>query len=221
MPSSREPVACSGPRRRDLLRAGVLGFLGLGLDDWFRLRASAADRSRPGTPGAELHPDLAGRRAFAHRHLRPQARRAGRRARRVQADRDLGPRPPDQRDLPQPGEDHGPGDPDPQHDLARGRPRPRLASPADRLPALPALVYPSYGSVVSKVREAKRGMLPPYVAIPDGPAFSSSGYLTPGLRPVRRLRRSEPGELPGPEPDAARQGHPGSAAPPQGHGQGA
>jgi hypothetical protein len=48
---------------------------------------------------------------------------------------------------------------------------------------MPALVYPSYGSVVSKVREAKRGMLPPYVAIPDGPAFSSSGYLTPAYDP--------------------------------------
>ena len=30
MPSSRKPVDCSGPGRRDVLRAGVLGFLGLG-----------------------------------------------------------------------------------------------------------------------------------------------------------------------------------------------
>src|SRR5262249_27235622 len=49
---------------------------------------------------------------------------------------------------------------------------------------LPALVYPSYGSVVAKMRESQRGKLPPYVAIPDGPAFSSSGYLTPAYYPV-------------------------------------
>ncbi len=47
----------------------------------------------------------------------------------------------------------------------------------------PALVYPSHGSVVSKVRQSRQGMLPSYVAIPDGPAFSSSGYLTPAYDP--------------------------------------
>ena len=35
----------------------------------------------------------------------------------------------------------------------------------------PATVYPSYGSVVAKMREAKRGALPPYVAVPDAPIF--------------------------------------------------
>ena len=68
----------------------------------------------------------------------------------------------------------------------------------------PALVYPGYGSVVSKVREATRGMLPPYVAVPDAPIFASSGYLTPAYDPFSVSRRSQPGELPGPEPDAAR-----------------
>jgi hypothetical protein len=48
---------------------------------------------------------------------------------------------------------------------------------------MPALVYPSYGSVVAKLREEKRGALPPYVAIPDAPIFSSSGYLTPAYDP--------------------------------------
>ena len=36
---SRQP--CRGPSRREVLRIGSLGFLGLGLDDWFRLRAMA------------------------------------------------------------------------------------------------------------------------------------------------------------------------------------
>ena len=47
----------------------------------------------------------------------------------------------------------------------------------------PALVYPGYGSVVAKAREAARGMLPPYVAVPDAPIFGSSGYLTPAYDP--------------------------------------
>src|SRR5262249_56640678 len=48
---------------------------------------------------------------------------------------------------------------------------------------MPALVYPSYGSVVAKMREDARGALPPYVAVPDAPIFSSSGYLTPAYDP--------------------------------------
>ena len=51
----------------------------------------------------------------------------------------------------------------------------------------PATVYPSYGSVVSKTREAKRGALPPYVAVPDAPLFSSSGYLSPAYDPFTVL----------------------------------
>ncbi len=48
----------------------------------------------------------------------------------------------------------------------------------------PAQVYPGYGSVVSKTREAYHGALPTYVAMPDAPLFSSSGYLTPAYDPV-------------------------------------
>jgi hypothetical protein len=47
----------------------------------------------------------------------------------------------------------------------------------------PALVYPGYGSVVSKAREQSSGMLPPYVALPDAPLFASSGFLTPAYDP--------------------------------------
>ncbi len=47
----------------------------------------------------------------------------------------------------------------------------------------PAFVYPSYGSVVSKILSASRGALPPYVAAPDAPNFATSGYLTPAFDP--------------------------------------
>jgi len=48
----------------------------------------------------------------------------------------------------------------------------------------PALVYPSYGSAVNKMRGGTlKSLLPPYVAVPDAPIFSSSGYLTPAYDP--------------------------------------
>src|SRR5207249_10071433 len=47
----------------------------------------------------------------------------------------------------------------------------------------PALVYPSFGSVVAKARGFSRSTLPPYAAIPDAPLFSPSGYLTPAYDP--------------------------------------
>jgi hypothetical protein len=48
---------------------------------------------------------------------------------------------------------------------------------------MPALVYPGYGSVVSKTREETRTALPSYVAVPDPPIFASSGYLSPAYDP--------------------------------------
>jgi len=47
----------------------------------------------------------------------------------------------------------------------------------------PALVYPSYGSVTARLRGFRASTLPPYVAMPDAPAFASSGYLTPAYDP--------------------------------------
>jgi hypothetical protein len=47
----------------------------------------------------------------------------------------------------------------------------------------PALEYPGYGSVVAKAREAHRGMLPPYVVVPDAPISGMSGYLSPAYDP--------------------------------------
>ena len=46
--SSNGPIPrCGGPSRREVLRIGSLGFLGLGLDEWFRLRARAGTESGP------------------------------------------------------------------------------------------------------------------------------------------------------------------------------
>ena len=110
---------------------------------------TAGSKSGETAEGQELHPDLAGRRAVAHRHVRPQAERGGRRPGRVQADRHLGPGPADQRGVPQPGQGHGPGDADPEHDLARVRPRPGRPPPADGL-------SPVAGPGVSGLRQRRR-----------------------------------------------------------------
>jgi hypothetical protein len=46
----------------------------------------------------------------------------------------------------------------------------------------PALVYPSLGSVVNRLDDQARP-LPSYIAVPDAPPFSSSGFLTPAYDP--------------------------------------
>jgi hypothetical protein len=183
MSSAREPVTCSGPGRRDLLRAGVLGFLGLGLDDWFRLRALAADRSRPAPlarnciliwlAGGPSHIDTFDPKPTAPADVRGEFKPISTSVPGLQIS-EIFPELAKMmnrvtliRSMTSPEADH---DRASHHLLTGYRP-------------MPALVYPSYGSVVSKVREAKRGQLPPYVAIPDAPAFSSSGYLTPAYDP--------------------------------------
>ena len=183
MTASRKPADCSGPGRRDLLRAGVLGFLGLGLDDWFRLRALAADRSRPAPParnciliwlaGGPSHIDTFDPKPAAPADVRGEFKPIATSVPGLQIS-EIFPnlakvmdRVTLIRSMTSPEADH---DRASHHLLTGYRPS-------------PALVYPSYGSVVAKVRESKRGMLPPYVAIPEGPAFSSSGYLTPAYDP--------------------------------------
>lgn len=75
--------------RRRFLQAGSLLSLGLGLSEGARLRAVASDRSqRPQPAGGRhpRHPRLTHRRAVAHGHLRPQARRTGRVSRGLRAE---------------------------------------------------------------------------------------------------------------------------------------
>jgi Protein of unknown function (DUF1501) len=178
---SRQP--CRGPSRRELLRVGALGFLGLGLDDWFRLRAWAGNKSDSSQKvknciliwlaGGPSHVDTFDPKPAAAADVRgdfkpidtsvpgvtisevlPNLAKAMNRVTLI-------------RSMTSPESDH---DRASHHLLTGYRP-------------LPALVYPGYGSVVSKAREATRGMLPPYVAVPEAPIFGSSGYLTPAYDP--------------------------------------
>lgn len=183
MPAKSRLIACPGPTRRAVLKAGALGFLGLGLSDGLRLRALAA----PGAAGSARATNciliwLAGGASHIDTFdPKPDA-------------------PADVRGEFKPIETAVPG-------VMVSEVLPNLAKVLNRVTLIrsmtspeaeherashhmltgyrpsPAQVYPSYGSVVSKWRESSRGLLPPYVAVPDAPFSSSSGYLTPAYDP--------------------------------------
>ncbi len=174
---------CRGPSRRDVLRLGVLGSLGLGIDDLFRLRAhAAATDPRAGRASSAILIWLAG----GPSHIdtfdpKPTA-------------------PVDVKGEFKPIASRIPG-------ISLSEVLPKIAASLDRFTLVrsvtspeadhdraahhlmtgyrptPAIVYPSYGSVISRVLVDRPTALPNYVAIPDAPPFSSSGYLTQAYDP--------------------------------------
>ena len=100
-----------GVTRRDILRVGGSGLLGLGLGSMLELQAVSARAAR-GEPrsglgqGQEHHHGLSPGRAEPPRPLGPQGERPRQRPERLQADRDQGPRHPGHRDPAQAGADH-------------------------------------------------------------------------------------------------------------------
>ena len=183
---------CRGPSRRELLRVGLVGLGGaaLGLDDLFRLRALAADATGGKASPAKVKNCILIWLAGGPSHIdtfdpKPDG-------------------PVDVRGEFKPIDTSVPG-------LKISEVFPKLAKVMDRVTLIrsvtspeadharaahhlltgyrpsPALVYPSHGSVVAKTREAKRGALPSFVAIPDAPLFVSSGYLTPAYDPFTVL----------------------------------
>jgi hypothetical protein len=198
MPAPRSLALSGITSRRAMLRAGLLGAFGLGLDDLLRLRAWSAESRTGGTATATTTTTSGsgtGTRARSciliwlaggPSHLDTWDPKPG--------------APADIRGEFKPIDTAVPG-------VSISEVFPRLASVLDRLTLIrsvtspeadhdraahhlltgyrpsPAQVYPSYGSVVSKTREADRTALPSYVAVPDAPIFSSSGYLSPAYDP--------------------------------------
>ena len=124
---------CDGVSRRGFLHVGALAVGGLTLPG-----CCGSRRRGDSTPAREQeggHPDLAGRRADPHRHVRPEAGRPGRVPRRVQADRHQRARHPDRRAPAAAGEDHGQAGDRPLGLPHQRRPRHGLAVDADRLSA--------------------------------------------------------------------------------------
>ena len=184
-PAADQP--CRGPSRRDLLRVGALSAFGLGLADLFRVRASANDPSRmkllpvkatgciliwqaggpshldtfdpkPDAPKdvkGEFKPIATSVPGLSISEVYPNLARMMDRATLI-------------RSMTSPEADH---DRAAHHLLTGYRPS-------------PAIVYPSHGSAVNRVRGGSASsFLPAYVAVPDAPIFSSSGYLTPAYDP--------------------------------------
>src|SRR4051812_38512295 len=184
MAAGANPEPCRGPSRRGFLRAGLCGTFGLGLGDLLRLRAMSSTAGRPGSnparnciliwlAGGASHLDTFDPKPEAPRDVRGEFKTIATAVPGVSIS-EVFPglaRMMDRttliRSVTSPEADH---DRAAHHLLTGYRPS-------------PALVYPSYGSVVARTREASRGLLPPYVAIPDAPLFSSSGYLTPAYDP--------------------------------------
>jgi hypothetical protein len=184
MPAPSHPVRCPGPSRRAMLRAGLLGAWGLGLDDLLRLRAQSAEAgsSPPAKArnciliwlaGGPSHLDTFDPKPDASADVRGEFKAIETAVPGVRIS-EVFPRLAKAMDrltlvrsVTSPEADH---DRAAHHLLTGYRPS-------------PALVYPSFGSAVAKAREEKRGALPPYVAVPEAPIFSTSGYLTPAYDP--------------------------------------
>ena len=177
---------CRGPNRRELLRLGLYGTLGLGLGDLLRLRAFASGGG-PGRAipvrakrciliwlaGGPSHLDTLDPKPDAPSDVRGEFKTidtavpgllvsevlpgiAGILGRATLV-----------RSLTSPESDH---DRATHHVMTGYRPS-------------PALVYPTYPSVASRALDASGGALPPSVAVPDAPIGSPSGYLSPAFDP--------------------------------------
>jgi len=175
---------CTGPSRRSLLRAGLLTAFGLGLDDLFRLQGFASGTG--GVKPTKVKHCILVWMAGGASHIdtfdpKPDA-------------------PSDVKGEFKPIDTAVPG-------LKISEVFPKLAKMMDRVTLVrsvtspeadhdraahhlltgyrpsPALVYPSFGSVVARSLEEARGAMPTYVAMPDAPIFASSGYLTPAYDP--------------------------------------
>jgi Protein of unknown function (DUF1501) len=179
---------CPGPKRRDVLKIGMLSAFGLGLDDLLRARASAyqGHGGKAELPiiraksciliwlaGGPSHIDTFDPKPDASGDIKGEFKPIDTCVPGLQIS-EVFPtlaKCMDKvtlvRGMTSPESDH---DRAAHHMLTGYRPS-------------PALVYPSYGSAVARVRGFDKSTLPPYAAIPDAPLFSSSGYLTPAFDP--------------------------------------
>jgi len=187
MPARPDARACPGPSRRDLLRAGLLTTLGLGLDDLLRLRAYA-DSAGSGGPkqaprmkgciliwlaGGPAHLDTFDPKPDAAADVRGEFKAIETAVPGVKLSEvfpnlaKILDRATLIRSMTSPEADH---DRASHHLLTGYRPS-------------PALAYPAYGSVVARARGFAGSVLPPNVAVPDAPAAAGGGYLTPAYDP--------------------------------------
>lgn len=178
------PAPCRRPNRRDLLRVGLISSIGLSLGEFLRFRALATANDSDHLPkaraciliwqsGGPSHIDTFDPKPDAPLDIRGAFQPIATKVASVSIS-EVFPKIAHilhhaalLRTLTSPEADH---DRASHHMLTGYRPN-------------PALVYPSYGSVVSRSRMEGTETLPRYIAIPDAPAFATSGHLTPAFDP--------------------------------------
>lgn len=166
---------CDGVPRRDLLRLGSLGFLGLSMVDWFRARSQASEEATPRAKsciliwldGGPSHLETFDLKPAAPSEVRGPFQPIATKVPGIQIS-ELLPRTAEVTDklaiirsLTSPLGEHGLAN----HYLLTGY------KPS------PVLHYPSYGAVVSHVRLPANATLPPYIAIPEAKNTASAGFL--------------------------------------------
>ncbi len=177
---------CDGLSRRSVLRVGVLGMAGLNLADLLRLRAGAAEQGRPAAETAVIQVFLEGGPShidtFDPKPDAPAEFRGEFPADRFQRCRESRSaisyrgwpgswtRWPSFESVHHSSADHGVG----THWIMTGFPG--ELSHRDN-------VRPSVGAIVARLRGANAPGVPPYVALPDAPAFGQGAYLGPGGNP--------------------------------------
>ncbi len=172
---------CEGFYRRDLIKAGVLGFFGFGLTDFFRLKAFAEPTAKEGTAksvilvwlgGGPSHLDMWDLKPNAPEEIRGSFKPISTNVTGIQISEHM----------------------------------PRLAKKADKLcivrsmtspeaahergthymitgyQPLPGFAVPGHGAVVAKLKE-QRSALPPYIAVPSPVAYAGGGFLGASLAP--------------------------------------
>ena len=210
---------CEGPTRRELLRAGSIGMLGLNLANFFAwqksAKAAAEVRGRARLrQRQERDHGLPARRPEPHRHLGSQARRAGQHPRGLQGDPHQDPRHPHRRAHADDGQGAGQGHADPLDELHAQRafqPHRGHLPDAHRLSAGPRLALRPTGAAQPR-GFSHRGQprLQAQAAQRSGAALCRTAAPAAGIRHHRQGRRGRfPGQglRPLPPLSGSRQAH--------------
>ena len=200
-----DPAHFRKPSRRSFLHVGIVGGLGLTLDQFFRLQASAAEPAKEAKAKSIIHIFLPGgiahQETFDPKPLAPIEYRGEMGSRQDQADRRLLQRV-DEEDRRDRGQDHRL----PIHDARRGRPRARHAQHVHGLSAQPRSARSRAWAASSPTSSGHATICRPTSASPAMPTnYAGSGYLSSALCALQPRQRPRQRGFPRPGSEAARR----------------
>ncbi len=183
---SRTRTDCQGFHRRDVLRVGVAGLLGMSLPDALRAESLGSPELRTSKPATGvIQIWLAGGPATIDMwDLKPEAPAGD--PGRVPSDRHIGPGGRDLRAHAGPGDGHGSLHADPFARPLDQRPRARDDLHGHRESARAGARYPAAGALAARLMPPREG-IPPYItlaALRDGVSGTGPGYLGPAFGPL-------------------------------------